>query len=78
MSEIKWIFSVFEFIDSANTNPITHQQKNISSDQSSIGLNDETSTIGDFNEVTIGNVSAVSESRKLRKGMLIAIAKLCY
>ncbi|CAH8582648.1 unnamed protein product [Schistosoma bovis] len=51
----------------ANTNPITHQQKNISSDQSSIGLNDETSTIGDFNEVTIGNVSAVSESRKLRK-----------
>ncbi|CAH8584644.1 unnamed protein product [Schistosoma curassoni] len=51
----------------ANTNPITHQQKNISSDQSSIGLNDETSTIGDFNEVTIGNVSVVSESRKLRK-----------
>ncbi|CAH8594581.1 unnamed protein product [Schistosoma haematobium] len=50
-----------------NTNPITHQQKNISSDQSSIGLNDETSTIGDFNEVTIGNVSVVSESRKLRK-----------
>ncbi|RTG82519.1 uncharacterized protein DC041_0011679, partial [Schistosoma bovis] len=42
-------------------------KKNISSDQSSIGLNDETSTIGDFNEVTIGNVSVVSESRKLRK-----------
>ncbi|CAH8559545.1 unnamed protein product [Schistosoma mattheei] len=50
-----------------NTNPITHQQKNISSDQSSIGVNDETSTIGDFNEVTMGNVSVVSESRKLRK-----------
>ncbi|CAI2730816.1 unnamed protein product [Schistosoma spindalis] len=53
----------------ANTNPITHQQKNISSDQSPIGLNDETSTIGDFNEATIGNVSVVSENRKLRRAL---------
>ncbi|CAH8586392.1 unnamed protein product [Schistosoma rodhaini] len=52
-----------------NTNPITHQQKNISSDQSPIELNDETSTIGDFNEVTIGNVSAVPENRKLRRAL---------
>ncbi|VDO57765.1 unnamed protein product [Schistosoma margrebowiei] len=30
-------------------------------------MNDETSTIGDFNDVTMGNASVVSENRKLRK-----------
>ncbi|CAH8524881.1 unnamed protein product [Schistosoma turkestanicum] len=57
----------------ANADPITHQQKTISSDQSSIGLNDDdTSTIGgDFNELTttIGNVPVSSENRKLIRAL---------
>ncbi|KAK4470876.1 hypothetical protein MN116_006389 [Schistosoma mekongi] len=52
-----------------STDPITHQQKKPSSNQMSIEVNDETSTISDLNEAPIFSTSVVTENKQLRRAL---------